>query len=276
MTLPIGGAIAPSEAEVEALRTQLPAAAAPPGVSGIVGPKSILESENQRHAGSCVAYGMLRAAQVLTYEQVGFYFQASEMFTYAEGRRVGGLINQDIGMFMADASRAINDAGICRKQYAPYDPDRVVGYQPSTEAYRNAATHRVRYSQLRGSGAVLGALAGLDGGPARGVAIQHGVDDGFQRLPADGIWRRPSQPVFSLPNHVTTCVGADTDRGLLVCMNQWSGWGAACPDWFRMRCDTFMADDYGFFMVPIEALDNPEWIVFAYAPEHAIPGIEAA
>ena len=191
----------------------------------------------QEHAGSCTAHGFGGALESYTKHQTGASVDLSRMDIYYGGRLLEGenAHKRDGGAYLHHVARWIGEYGTCSEAAWPYDPSRVTTDTPPEAATLERPLHRVGWSYLKRATQVAAALAGLDGLPARPVAIGRGVYANTERVGQTGVHEGVSGAM--LGGHCTQVVGYDRDfkapnargRGAFLEMNSWSGWGTAHP-----------------------------------------------
>jgi hypothetical protein len=88
------------------------------------------------------------------------------------------------------------------------------------------------------------------------VPICHAVDATLMNLPADGV--EPGMTGGSLGGHCRSVVGYDLNRGMVLCLNSWRGWGLPHPK--KDTDSRFAGYTDSFSWIPFTVLNDPRWL----------------
>lgn len=100
---------------------------------------------NQGDLGSCVAFGICRAVEVLEQTRLGRHQRKSPLFLYWNARDDSGLLEQgDTGLAIRDGIKSAATFGICSESLWPYSINRYQR-QPSLKAFIQATNHQITH-----------------------------------------------------------------------------------------------------------------------------------
>jgi C1A family cysteine protease len=201
--------------------------------------------EEQGHLGSCTGQAVVGSYELLVNRN--YAAQAtdlSRLFVYYNARLLEGVVNEDVGAYIRDAIRGVQQYGVCDERTWPY---RIKNFNitPTEDSYADAKKRNIKnYRRVLGLPDILDVL-----NSDRPITFSLLVYREFDQLEysTDSILRLPAADAEPLGGHAMCLVGYDLKRELVLARNSFGA------DWC-MGGNCWLTFDY----VRHETMDN--WV----------------
>lgn len=197
---------------------------------------------DQGQLGSCTANAMVAATEhllsVANTQADGYYFNLSRLFLYWKERELENTINEDSGAIIRDGLKVLNQTGVCRESFFPYDASAFAN-TPSQDANSDAPNYKIAtYTRVNGVEDMKTCLS--EGYPVIfGMEVYSGLES--PEAAQTGMVPMPSPNENSLGGHCVLAVGYNDTH--VIVRNSWGeNWG-----------------DKGHFYLPFDYLINYVW-----------------
>ncbi len=204
---------------------------------------------DQGTLGSCVANSCAYCIRWVRIKKKLSLYEPSRLFIYYFGRLIEGLdVNEDSGMFIRSAYKAVQKYSVCSEDNWAYDPEHV-STQPDEKAISAAKIHR-KFEYLK----VSQKLPYIKKCLADGYPISFGctIYDSFMtpEVAKSGVWvydpKRDTEET-SLGGHAMSVVGHDDGTRMFTICNSWGpqwGKGGFCQIPYDYLLDKTKANDF--------------------------------
>jgi len=173
--------------------------------------------ENQRHLGSCTGQAVAGAYELLLNKEVPNKFtDLSRLFIYYNARLIENMQDSDVGAYMRDAIKAVEQHGICSESIWPYNI-RNFAVKPNELSYEDAKQRNIKnYYRILNVQDTLDALN--NGLP---VSFSFRVYPGFDDLDnsSNYILPLPKKGEEPIGGHAMVFVGYDIPKQLFIVRN---------------------------------------------------------
>jgi len=173
--------------------------------------------EEQGHLGSCTGQAVVGAYELLMNRDYAAEFtELSRLFVYYNARLLENVVNEDVGAYIRDAIRGVQQYGVCDERTWPYRIN-YFNITPTEASYADAKKRNIKnYRRVVGLPDILDAL-----NANRPVAFSLLVYREFDYLEdsADSILRLPGAGTEPLGGHAMCLVGYDLKRELVLARN---------------------------------------------------------
>jgi C1A family cysteine protease len=173
--------------------------------------------EEQGHLGSCTGQAVVGSYELLVNRN--YAAQAtdlSRLFVYYNARLLEDVVNEDVGAYIRDAIKAVQQYGVCDERTWPYRIN-YFNITPTEASYQDAKKRNIKnYRRVVGLPDILDVL-----NSDRPITFSLLVYSEFDRLEdsADYILRLPAADAEPLGGHAMCLVGYDLKRELVLARN---------------------------------------------------------
>lgn len=197
--------------------------------------------EDQLHLGSCVGQAIVGAFELMVNKQYSDRFvDLSRLFVYYNARLYDNLVEEDVGAYMRDGIKSVNQYGVCSEQLWPYNIKKF-SLVPDADCYLDAKNRMIeKYYRVKNLDDMLNALN--EGYP---VAVSMSVYNSFYdlELPGRAVLPIPQAWEEMIGGHAICVVGYDLNKKQLICRNSFGlDWG-----------------EQGYFYMPFAYIENNIW-----------------
>ena len=100
--------------------------------------------EDQLHLGSCTGQAVVGAYELIINKEIPTKFvDLSRLFVYYNARLIEGGTDEDIGAYVRDAVKGVQQYGVCKEQLWPYNIKKFA-IAPTNESYQEAKTRNIK------------------------------------------------------------------------------------------------------------------------------------
>ena len=192
--------------------------------------------EDQLHLGSCVGQAIVGAFELMVNKLFPERFvDLSRLFVYYNARLIDNWQDEDVGAYVRDGIKAVNQWGVCNETLWPYIVDKFAE-APPVESYMEAKTRTLKkYYRIKSLDDCILAL-NLD----YPVVISMHVFNSFYdlELPGRAVLPMPMTWEELIGGHAVTLVGYNLDKKQFIVRNSFGlDWGE--QGYFYMPFDYF-------------------------------------
>ena len=168
------------------------------------------------------------------------FVDLSRLFVYYNARLYDNLVEEDVGAYMRDGIKSVNQYGVCSEQLWPYNIKKF-SLVPDADCYLDAKNRMIeKYYRVKNLDDMLNALN--EGYP---VAVSMSVYNSFYdlELPGRAVLPIPQAWEEMIGGHAICVVGYDLNKKQLICRNSFGlDWG-----------------EQGYFYMPFAYIENNIW-----------------
>lgn len=190
---------------------------------------------DQMSLGSCVSNGVAAVSQFLWKKSPEGDRIPSRLFIYYNGRIIEDCVNEDGGLMIRDAIKAVVKYGECLESEWPYDESKFA-VKPNKGCYSHALTHKVLVYKRISSSIQDMRQCLADGNPiVFGATLYESFE--AENVTKTGVVKIPEPNEKVVGGHAMVIVGYDDHFGHFIVRNSWGeSWG------FKGHC--FIPQDY--------------------------------